>query len=275
VFIPLMVPLLAVMAAGPMLSWKRGDATSVVRRLRFAFVIALLAGGLIWFAFRPGAALAALGMGLAVWLAVGTLSELAGRIHLFRVPLGESLRRLARQPRASWGMVLAHFGLAIAVAGMTASSAWKVESIQAMAPGDTVDVAGYHFTFQGARAVRGPNYGANRGTFTVTRGGRDVTVLYPEKRVYDVRRQPTTEAAIYPTFLGDLYAVIGDPATGADAAPGAYVTRLYFNPLVPWMWTGALIMVAGGLISLTDRRHRVGAPAIRRAPSPQPATQGA
>ena len=121
-------------------------------------------------------------------------------------------------------------------------------------------VAGYDYTFQGAGEVPGPNYTATRGSFEVRRDGAMVAVLRPEKRIYAVQRQPTTEAAIHTMIGGDLYAVIGDPAE----APGAFVTRLYFNPLVAWMWTGVLVMALGGLLSLSDRRYRVGAPARRR-----------
>ena len=159
-------------------------------------------------------------------------------------------------------------GLAIAVAGMTGAAAWKVESIQVMTPGQTVTVSGYDYTFKGARAIPGPNYTATRGTFVVGRDGAPVAVLHPEKRVYQVQGQPTTEAGIHSTFFGDLDAVSGDPS---DEAPGALVTRLYFNPLVAWMWAGALIMALGGFLSLSDRRYRIGAPARRRrgaAPAP-------
>jgi cytochrome c-type biogenesis protein CcmF len=97
----------------------------------------------------------------------------------------------------------------------------------------------------------------------VTRGGSAVVVLLPEKRLYSVEGRPTTEAAIHPTVLGDLYAVIGDP----EGKDGGFVTRLYFNPLVSWIWAGVLIMVAGGVVSLSDRRHRVGAPGRRPLPA--------
>ena len=162
-------------------------------------------------------------------------------------------------------MTIAHAGLAVAVAGMTASSAWKVERIQSMKPGETVTVAGYEFTFAGARQARGPNYVATRGTFAVRRNGEAVVTLEPEQRFYPVQGSQTTEAAIRSTLLGDLYAVIGD----ADATGGGFVTRLYFNPLVPWMWVGVLIMVGGGLTSLSDRRHRIGAPARRPSVGPR------
>ena len=136
-----------------------------------------------------------------------------------------------------------------------------------MRTGDIVTVAGYEFTFEGAQRIQGPNYLAERGTFTVRQDGVVVVVLEPERRAFSVEQSQTTEAGIYPTFLGDLYAVIGEATT-----PGSYVTRIYFNPLVAWMWAGVMIMVVGGLISLTDRRHRVGAPARSRVGGAAPVT---
>ena len=133
-----------------------------------------------------------------------------------------------------------------------------------MAPGDTVTLAGYEFRFDGAKNGQGPNYTFTAGHFTVSKDGRVLVVLDPEKRVYNVSGQPTTEAGIEPTLLGDIYAVIGDQGTTPEGKPG-FVTRLYFNPLVAWMWGGLMIMVAGGALSLSDRRHRVGAPARRGA----------
>ena len=194
-------------------------------------------------------------------MAVGTLIELAERIRLFRVPVRQSLRRLATMPRANWGMTLAHFGLALAVFGVTGAGAWKVESIQSMRPGETVTVSGYEFRFDGAEEKQGPNYMTTEARFTVSRDGEVVTQLFPEKRVYTVRQMPTTEAGIHTLLSGDLYAVVGD-----SKSDGSYVTRLYFNPLVAWMWIGALTMVVGGALSVSDRRFRVGAP--RRTPAP-------
>jgi len=259
VFIPLMVPMIVAMAVGPLLAWKRADLAPALSRLWAAALVSLAVMALAWAAMTGGPLLGVAGVGLAAWLFAGTLVELASRVRLFRDSAADSLGRLRRTPRAAWGMTLAHLGLAIAVAGMAAAGAWKTESIQAMKPGDTVTVGGYVFTFDGARAGRGPNYQLVSGTFRVSRDGKPVGTLMPEKRVYDVGQRPTTEAAIHTTFWGDLYAVIGDPEGNA----GAYVTRIYFNPLVAWMWAGVLIMVFGGVLSLTDRRHRVGAPARR------------
>jgi cytochrome c-type biogenesis protein CcmF len=256
VFIPMMIPMILVMGIAPFLKWKRGNISSASGQLKIAAVITVIGGGLTWLIIDRASALAALGIALAIWLFVATLIELAGRVKLFRVPFSNSIKRLLRQPRASWGMTLAHAGLAIAIAGMTASSAWRVEKIQVMKFGDSVDVAGYTYTLNSVNEFLGPNYKATRGRFSVTRGNSFSLVLEPEKRVYTTRGMSTTEAAIHPTFLGDLYAVVGD----RDKKSGGYITRLYFNPLVPWMWAGSLIMVLGAGVSLSDRRHRIGAP---------------
>jgi len=261
VFIPLMLPMLAAMAIGPMLSWKRADLGQIAKRMRLAFMLTVVVAAAVWSYASDGPFFGVIGIGIALWLFLGTLIELAERVHLFKAPIGESMQRLLRQPRASWGMTLAHAGLAIAIAGMAGAGGWKVESIQVMKPGETVQVAGYDFAFKGATRGQGPNYTLIRGLFDVSKNGKSVVVLHPEKRDYPVRQMPTTEAAIHTMLSGDLYAVIGDPS----GDNGGFVTRIYFNPLVAWMWAGALIMVFGGVISISDRRYRIGAPARRTA----------
>jgi cytochrome c-type biogenesis protein CcmF len=212
--------------------------------------------------------LAAFGMALAVWCAVGALVELAERIRLFRVPVSDSLNRLAGLPRSAWGMTIAHFGLGLFIAGAVASSSWQIEEVQIVRPGDRVELAGYTFLFKGAIEERGPNYIARRGTFEVTKNGQPVATLHPSKRFFPVQRTTTTEAAIHTLWIADLYAVIGDPQEsqqmGGPALPAdpnaGWAARLYYNPLIPWIWIGAIVMALGGAVSLTDRRHRVGAP---------------
>jgi cytochrome c-type biogenesis protein CcmF len=182
--------------------------------------------------------------------------EWAERVRLFRAPAMDSWRRAVGLPRAAYGMTLAHAGFAIVVAGITASSAWKMEAVESMRPGDTVELAGYLYRFDGVDQDRGPNYALTRGRFTVTRDGAPVATLVPERRLYDVQQRQTTEAAILTTGFADLYAVIGD----ADGR-GGHTVRIYHEPLVPWMWAGALVMMLGGLVSLSDRRLSGGAPA--------------
>ena len=260
VFIPLAAPMIAVMAFGPFLGWKRAEIAPTLARLAGAGFAALAAGALALWLMGTKEPLGALGLALAVWLALGTLADIFERTRLFRGPAADSLARFRRIPRASLGMTLAHLGLAFAIAGM-AGTAWKEESIHSMRPGETASVGGFAIEFRGAREARGPNYAMTEGLFVARRDGREIAILRPEKRVYAVQGMPTTEAAIRSTLAGDLYVVIGD----AEGTEGAYVVRLYFNPLVSWMWIGALTMVLGGALSVSDRRYRVGAPErIRR-----------
>jgi cytochrome c-type biogenesis protein CcmF len=256
VFVPMMIPMIAIMGLAPLLKWKRGDFRTAIEKLKLAIVLSIIGGLSVWVLIDHSSALAALGMAISLWLFGATFTELSSRIKLFEGPLNKSIYNLLHQPRASWGMVLAHSGLAIAVAGMTASSAWKSESIQIMKFGEQVNVAGYTYTLKEVKEIKGPNYRALRGIFLVSKGDAVNWLLSPEKRFYTNPVMTTTEASIRPTFLGDLYAVIGDRDDKSDG----YITRIYFNPLVPWMWAGAIIMVLGAGISLTDRRHRVGAP---------------
>jgi cytochrome c-type biogenesis protein CcmF len=254
-FVPLMVPLVAALAVGPMLAWKRGDLPGALGRLKFAAAAALaafaVAGALTW--GRP--VLGAIAMGAAAWLAVGVLAELAGRIRLGEMPVGQSLSRARGLPRSAWGMTLAHLGLAGVIAGAAGAALWTEERIVTMQPGQTLALAGYDIRFDGADNREGPNYRSLHGVFQVSRNRAPVATLEAEKRRYVVGGQETTEAAIRTTLSGDLYAVIGDAQAG-----GGYVVRLYYKPLVAWIWIGAAVMVLGGLMSLSDRRFRIGAP---------------
>jgi len=201
------------------------------------------------------------GMAGAAWLVGSAFAEIADRIRLGRIPLAHSLSRAAALPRAAWGSALAHAGVGVMIAGMTGTALWTQEQTLTMAPGDSVGLAGYQIHLDSVGPVKGPNYDAERGTFSITRDGKPVAVLTPEHRVFHPQEQPVTSIGIRTDFLADLYVVIGqaDPVR-----PGAYVTRLYHHPLVPWIWVGAVVMVLGGLMSLSDRRLRIGAP-VRRA----------
>ncbi|MFL2688730.1 MAG: cytochrome c-type biogenesis CcmF C-terminal domain-containing protein, partial [Alphaproteobacteria bacterium] len=194
-------------------------------------------------------------IGIAVWLAGGVLTELAGRVGFGKHPLDEVGRRLIGLPRSAWGMTFAHFGLAIFILGATAMSLWQAEKILVMKSGQTAEVGGYDVTFNGVQDKKGPNYVALRGLFVAKHGNSTPLNLIAEKRRYVVGGQETTEAAIHNSWRGDLYIVIGDTNN-----EGGQTVRLYFMPLVNWIWLGTLVMVLGGFISLSDRRLRVGAP---------------
>jgi cytochrome c-type biogenesis protein CcmF len=259
-FVPLMVPLVAAMGVGPFLAWKRADLAGVLGRLKLAAGLAVAAVLAALYLERGGPVLALFGVALAAWLFSASLLEWAGRVKLLRVPLADSLRRARNLPRSAYGMTLAHAGLAVAIAGMTASAAWKTEEILILRPGDSVQVAGTSYLFEGVERSQGPNYQSDTATITVTRDGRRIARLSPEKRLYPVQNMPTTEAAIHTTGLADLYVALGD-----SDGQGGWTVRIFHEPLVPWIWAGSLFMVLGGFISLTDRRLRFGAPARRRA----------
>jgi cytochrome c-type biogenesis protein CcmF len=216
-----------------------------------------------------GPLLALVGIGLAAWAFVGSLVEFADRIALFRTPFRNSWNRAVHLPRSAWGMTIAHAFMGVAIAGMTGTSAWQTESIDAMKPGDTARLAGYEFRFDSIGVVPGANYRADRAVFTVTRDGSPIATLTPERRSYPVTRMTTTESAIHTTVFSDLYVALGDPTQNGTA----WIVRIYHHPLVPWIWIGGVGMMLGGLVSLTDRRFRIGAPERRRAAKPavQPA----
>ncbi|WP_420345700.1 heme lyase CcmF/NrfE family subunit [Pelagibius sp.] len=262
-FVPLMVPLIFMMAMGPLMPWKRADLAGVFARLKLA-ALGALAGAAITLYLREGwPVLPAAAMGLAAWLFVASVVEWGERIKLFRAPLGDSWRRARNLPRAAHGMTLAHAGMAIAVAGMIGASVWNLEEVRNLRPGESMQVAGYDYRFDGVEQIQGPNYLADRAQITVTRDGNPVAVLTPEKRLYPVQNMPTTEAAIHTTWVVDLYAVIGD----ADGR-GGWTVRIFHEPLVPWIWIGCIVMVLGSLVSLSDRRLRIGAPSRKPAAVP-------
>ncbi len=258
-FVPLMVPLVAVMVVGPLLSWKRADLAGALARLGFAAALTVL---VVLFAqwLRGGQfSLALAGIGLAAWALFGALAEWTNRVGLFRLPLTESLARGRALPRAAWGMTLAHAGLGVAIAGMVGTSAWVDERILTVRPGDVIQLSGYSLSFERVDEIAGPNYSARRGHFTIRRDGVVVGSLDPEQRHYTVTGMELTHAAIRTSVTDDLYLALG----GDDDGSGAWTLRAYHHPLVPWLWFGGLLMVAGGVLSLSDRRLRVGVPAVR------------
>ena len=257
-FGPLMLALLVALPFGPLLAWKRGDLYAATQRLMWAAVAAVLALVLALTLSGRGPWLAPLGIALGVWVIAGAGAELALKTRLGAVPFDQSWRRLAGLPRSALGTALAHAGAGMMVIGIVATSAYQSEQVLVIKVGESARIGGYELAFKGVVPGRGPNYAEDVGTFVVTRSGSAVTVLNPAKRLYDTPRQTTSEAGIHAAWRGDLYTVLGD-----KQADGGYAIRLYFNPLVRFIWLGAVVMFLGAGLSLSDRRLRVGAP--RRA----------
>jgi cytochrome c-type biogenesis protein CcmF len=267
-FVPLMVPLLLALPFGPLLGWKRGDIYAALQRLWIAGLLAICAIVAVFAFVQRGPWLAPFAMAIGVWVIVGAISELLFRVRAGNAGGAEVLRRLRNLPRSVYGTAVAHAGVGVMVIGITATSAWQSEQVLTMRPGETARIAGYALTFKGVAPSDGPNYREVIGVMSVSRGGRPVVDLEPSKRQYSAPQQTTSEAGIHVALLGDLYVVLGD-----EAGDGAYAVRLYFNPLVRLIWIGAIIMFFGGVLSLSDRRLRVGAPrrARRRDPAAVPA----
>ncbi|WP_417426306.1 heme lyase CcmF/NrfE family subunit [Hoeflea sp.] len=259
-FGPLMVPLLLAVPFGPLLAWKRADLAGAAQRLYFAAGMAVLVGlGVVY--LRTGApVLAGLGIALGTFLIFGAFTDLALRSGVGRLRPGVAWARLIGLPRSAFGAAFAHMGLGVAVIGIIAASTMSTESVVAMNPGDTTPVAGYDLRFDGLREIAGPNYTAQQGEFTVSRGGVVVDTISAAKRFYPARGMPTTESGILTFGASQLYISLGELDPN-----GGMVVRIWWKSLVTLIWFGPILMMIGGLFSLSDRRLRIGAPNRARA----------
>jgi cytochrome c-type biogenesis protein CcmF len=260
-FAPLFVPLMIAVPFGPMLAWKRGDLLGAAQRLLAAGVAALVVLALVWAWVDGGSALAPLAIALATFVIAGAATDLAERTLLFRTPFGITLRRARGLPRAVWGSAFAHAGIGIALIGIVCETTWNTEYIGTMKPGDVAIVAGYEFKLEGFNQQQGSNYRETAAPFAVLVHGKQIAVMTPSKRSFTTRGgMSTTEAALLTQGASQLYISLGDTAPG-----GAITVRIYHKPMVLLIWFGPVIMALGGLLSLSDRRLRVGAPKPARA----------
>ncbi|NHK29120.1 heme lyase CcmF/NrfE family subunit [Parvularcula flava] len=263
--IPLMLLLSVFLSFGVLLPWKRGNLKAAAMGLKWAIGLTLLVAiaSLIASGFRN--VLAAVALVISLMIIFGTLTDIAFRSKMFRVGAPETLRRLRGFTRAYWGGSLAHLGLGVAILGMVGTSIWVNETMQVMEPGDEVEVGGYAVRFNGVTERNVSNYRTEMASVSLLKNGREVAELSPERRWYPVARQMTTEAAIHPRWFDDVYVAIGEPRGEGGQAR---IVRAYHHPLVFYLWGGAVLMVLGGIVSLSDRRLRVGAPRPSRRPTP-------
>ncbi len=248
VFVPLMTPALFLMGLGPMARWKQASLPDIATRLRWALAVSLATALALPFALGKWTPMISFGLLLATWIVASSAVNLKNRV----APLAGSLRaRLGSQPRSYYGMLVAHCGVAVFIAGVTLVKGYETERDARMAVGDVVTVGAYGFRFDGVQSFTGANYRGTRGSVAVSKGDRQIAVLHPEKRVYNAQQMPMTEAAISTGILGDIYVSLGEPVSG-----GAWSVRVYHKPFVTWIWGGCLIMALGGLLALSDRRYR-------------------
>ncbi|CAN5204636.1 heme lyase CcmF/NrfE family subunit [soil metagenome] len=264
-FTPLMVVAFLILPAGPLLAWKRGDLKGASQRLAVAAGLALVCALLGWMAFEPKKALSAAGIATGAWLILGALVEVIERVRLFRAPLAEVGRRAKGLPLGAWGMTLAHAGLGVFVLGAVVETGFKVEAASAIGIGGTVTAGKYAVRLDSVHIVEGPNYLAEQGRLTVTpKDGSAVETVVAERRFFPAGGQTTTEVGLDFRGLDDVYVVMGERRSTPQAAQ-AWTVRVLWNPWARLIFLGPLIMALGGLLSLLDRRLRVGGLGRRRA----------
>ena len=244
VFIPIMMPLLVLVALGPVARWKQADLPAMLKKLWPAAVAAVAAGIVLPMLAGEWHAYVALALALVGWMVAAWVLQTVERLK-------------AGSPTVSWwGMQLAHFGLAVFVVGVAMVGTYEEERDVRMEPGETVSVGGHTFKFLGVHESRGPNYTADVGTFELSQDGKLLRLLHPEKRDYDSSQMPMTEAAIDAGFTRDVYVSLAEPLS-PDKENGPWAVRVYFKPFVDWIWGGCLLMSLGGLLAAADRRYRI------------------
>ncbi|MGH8765407.1 MAG: heme lyase CcmF/NrfE family subunit, partial [Burkholderiales bacterium] len=248
VFAPLMAPAILLAGVGPLLAWRKGDAAQAARRLRWAAIVAFLLALAMPLVFGRWAALTSVGLLLGFWIIGGAVTALFVRMKSGTKP-----------NRAFFGMLLAHAGIGVFVLAVTLVKSYESERDLKLARGESVQLGGYAFRFEGVKERKGPNYAATQAAVTVMRNGAVVARLTPEKRVYNVQRNPMTEAAIDYGATRHLYVSLGDPV-----GDGAWTLRIHVKPFVGWIWGGCVLMALGGLLAASDRRYR----AARRQEAP-------
>jgi cytochrome c-type biogenesis protein CcmF len=240
VFVPVMAPVLFLMAVGPVARWKQSKGRDIVRQLWIAGVAAVIAAVAVPLLLGHWTALTALGFLLAFWVGGSAVVQVVRRLQF------------GNPPRAFWGGQLGHLGVAVFVIGVTIVSSYQDEKDVRMEPGDTISVGGYEVRMVGVSTVPGPNYEAVRGQFELSHNGAAGKTLYPEKRTYFSSTMPMTETAIDSGPTRDVYVSLGEPLDGK-----AWAVRVYYKPFVEWIWGGCLLMALGGLLALSDRRYRL------------------
>jgi len=243
-FVLLMLPVVVLLPFGPFMRWRQGNLQSAMRALRPALGVAVLSIAVTWLIARDLPWRGLVGAAASLWVGLGILAYAFSRWR--NAPSG---RRFTPE---MVGMMCAHFGVAVFLAGVLIVEATSVEKDVRMVPNQVVQIGALGFRFDGVTEAQGPNFTAQQGTLSVLRNGSIVASLHPQKRIYVRNQQPQTESAIDPGLFRDVYVALGEPV-GDD---GAWAVRVYVKPFVRWIWLGALFMMLGGFIAAADRRFR-------------------
>ena len=249
VFVPLMTPALFLIGIGPISRWRQSPVIDLAHKLKWAAAVSVISAILAPLVLRSWTPLVGFGLFLAVWIIATTCTQLLERAFSNRER--GVIKNLAAQPASYYGMFLAHIGVAVFIIGVTGVRGFESQKDVRMAIGSSIEAGGYNFQFLGVQAIQGPNYQAIRGVFDVSQGGKVITRMEPEKRVYTASQMPMTEAAIDPGLTRDLYVSLGEPINANE-----WTVRIHIKPFVDWIWGGCLLMALGGFLAITDRRYR-------------------
>jgi cytochrome c-type biogenesis protein CcmF len=243
-FVLLMLPVVLLLPFGPMMRWRAGNLASSMKTLRPALIVAVVAALAAWLLAHELPWKALVGVAASLWVGIG--------IVLYAVSRWRGAPRGRRYTPEMLGMICAHFGVAVFLAGVLIVEATSVEKDVRLAPNQVVEIGALGFRFDGVTQAQGPNFTAQQGTLSVLKDGAVVASLHPQKRIYARNQQPQTESAIDAGLFRDVYVALGEPV-GDD---GAWAVRVYVKPFVRWIWLGALFMMLGGFIAAADRRFR-------------------
>ncbi|AZI14793.1 heme lyase CcmF/NrfE family subunit [Avibacterium paragallinarum] len=247
-FLYIMIPFALLLGIGPLVKWRRDQFSAIRKPVIISLVVMMIAGFALPYWLQDRITLTSvLGVMMAVIISVLALYELQQRAtHRHHFLVG-----LTKLSRSHWGMVLAHLGVAMTVWGIAFSQNYSIERDVRMNVGDSIDIAGYDFKFQGISDANGPNYLGGKAEIEISKNGKYETTLYAEKRFYTVSKMSMTEAAIDWGFSRDLYVALGE-----SLGNGAWALRLYYKPFIRWIWFGGVLMALGGLLCMLDRRYR-------------------
>jgi cytochrome c-type biogenesis protein CcmF len=260
-FVPLMLLLAVALGAGQVMRWKRTDAPVLRTMLQLPIVVSVVSGALLplllpvfltgsSFSLSDYSIVTGIALMVAIWIAVVTFRDLFNKTRMAS-SVADRVQKLTRLKPAYYGMVMAHLGVAVCIAGVAVTTQYSVQRDVRLEPGQSVSLSGYDFTFDGVRQVRGANYIADQGPVSVSQDGKSLSVLKPEKRRYLASGQIMTEADIDAGFWRDIYIALGEPLAG-----DAWAVRVYVKPLVRWIWLGGVMICLGGLLAIMDRRYR-------------------
>ena len=247
-FLIIMTPFALLLGIGPLVKWRRDQFSAIRTPVIASVIIMLIAGFALPYLLQDKLTVSAvLGTMMTVIIVLLSLYEMHQRAT-YRDTFWRGITKLSR---SHWGMILAHLGVAMTVWGIAFSQNYSIERDVRMNVGDTVQIAGYDFTFKGISDANGPNYVGGKAQIDISRDGKQETTLYAEKRLYTVSKMPMTEAAIDWGFSRDLYAALGEKLDN-----NAWALRLYYKPFIRWIWLGGLFMALGGVLCMFDRRYR-------------------